>query len=65
MNFEDRKTPEHVAYEKGYQQGVNAVLAALHIKFYTEYSEWSGVGVLKEILKDMIKQFPKDIFKQE
>ncbi len=63
MNFEDRKTTEQVAYEKGYQQGVNAVLASLHIKFYTEYKEWSGIGVLENILKDMIKEYPKDIFK--
>ncbi len=61
MNITDEKT----LFEIGYQAGVNSVLAALQVKFFVDRKDWSGVGVLEEIFKELVKAYPKDIFKQE
>lgn len=58
-------TTEQKTFEIGYQAGVDSVLAALQVKFFVDRADWSGVGVLKVIFEEMVKDFPKDIFKQE
>lgn len=58
-------TIEQKTFEIGYQAGVDSVLAALQVKFFVDRADWSGVGVLEEIFKELVKAYPKDIFKQE